>query len=264
MAQGRKLSKITAFALALMAALPLALYAASPADKAVAPAQTNAPTVTKSQSTNTATQPSAASAPGVQNTGSSQAPAPGTATPAPDAKAANAPIDEPEQYAACSPAFPAEQIADIVAFVANISPELPDKVRPILLKCDLEVNTQLLEFLERIQEEVAAVEFDDDEQEKLYLQEKAKQIEAELILLSKPINEANLKQVVGQLFELRQQGLKQYIDRIQKDLDEAKQRVDKREQNKQKIVDKKAQELIDIIERTSKSAGSEDDDMDWD
>ncbi len=259
----RKLTMVTTLALAIIVALPLSLFAASQTDKAVSSAATNAPTVTKSQPANTVTQPNTTAAPGVQNTGPSQAATPGTQPAAPDPAATKAPIDAPEQYAACSPQFPAEQIADMVAFVAQISPELPDKVRPILLKCDLNVNSQLLEFLERIQEEVALVEFDDDAQEKLYLQEKTKQIEAELILLNKPINDANLKLVVGQLFELRQQGLKQYIERIQKDLDEAKTRVAKRESNKEKIVDKKAKELIDIVQGGSKAENPEDDDMDW-
>ena len=94
---------------------------------------------------------------------------------APASQEEGAPLgEEGADYDSCSPVFPGEQIAQMMMFAKALSPELPGKLRPILLKCDVEVNNRLLEFIETLQLQVSALEFRNEEQERDFLAEKAK------------------------------------------------------------------------------------------
>ncbi len=171
----------------------------------------------------------------------------------------------PEEYAACSPDFPGEQIAEMMEFAAELSPPLADKLKPVLLKCDLKVNTQLLTFIELVQAEIASMDFESEQQEKLFLSQKAKEIEAEILLTQEPVNQAELKKVISELFELRQQGMQAYLATVSKEVDDLKKRVDERAKLKDKIVEKKMKELQGDRQESSQAKSSTDNDpLMWD
>jgi hypothetical protein len=153
--------------------------------------------------------------------------------------------DKTADYDSCSPVFPGEQIAQMMAFAKALSPDLPDKLRPILLKCDVEVNNQLLEFIEAQQLKVSALEFRDEEQELDFLAEIAKEIEIELLLTEKPVKEAELKKLVTELFDIVQKRLTVHAVDLDLELGELKKRIEERKNLKDRIVDKKIESIKD-------------------
>jgi hypothetical protein len=152
-------------------------------------------------------------------------------------------------YDSCSPVFPGEQIAQMLTFAKALSPELPGKLRPILLKCDVDVNNQLLEFIETLQLQVSALEFRNEEQEMDFLAEKAKEIEIELLLTEKPVKEAELKKRVTELFDIIQKRLTVHAADLDLEAKELKKRIEERENLKDQIVDKKIQHIKDRVKQ---------------
>jgi len=177
------------------------------------------------------------------------APQPKVAAPSPAQEPAGAPKDKAEEYAVCSPAFPGEQIAEMMEFTTKLSPGVAEKLRPILLQCDLNVNNQLLGFLEDLQNEVADTQFDNEEQEKIFLAEKGKEIEAQITVLQKPLNEAELKKVVSELFDMKQAGLKGHLADLEKEAEQVKKRIAERDKMKAQIIDRKTKEMAAPMEQ---------------
>ena len=132
------------------------------------------------------------------------------------APAATTPAEQGEDYAACSPEFSDEQITGATSFLKDLSPELVPKVREVLLQCDYKVNDDLLTTLTSIQEELAGMEFGSAEQESEFRREKIKEIEIQVALAQKPVNQGELKKLVGDLFEMRQKGLKAELADLEK------------------------------------------------
>jgi hypothetical protein len=148
-----------------------------------------------------------------------------------------------DEYAGCSPDYASEEIKAMEAFVAELSPELTPKFKAILLKCDFKANDDLLGYISSLQEDMADMEFANAEQEKEYRQEKAKEVEVQIVLSQKPVDQAELKKLVGDLFDLRQKGMQFELADLEKQVELLKKRVGERQQLKDKIVDRKAKEL---------------------
>lgn len=148
-----------------------------------------------------------------------------------------------EEYAACSPNYSGEEIKAVEAFLAEFSQDLAMKTKQILLECDFRVNDRLLAFIKELQEEMADIEFASAEEEKEYRQEKAKEVEVQIALSKQPVDEAGLKKLVGELFDLRQKGMKSELADLEKQAEMLKKRIAERQQLKDKIVDRKTQEL---------------------
>ncbi len=149
-----------------------------------------------------------------------------------------------EEFAACSPDYSDKQILAMAKFVGQLSPELVLKVRPILLKCDFKVNDRLLTTIAEIQDEMDEIEFASPEQEKEFRQEKAKEIEIQIVLTQKPINQAELKKLVGDLFEIRQKNMKSALADLEKQVELIKKRIEERQKLKDRITERKAKELV--------------------
>ncbi len=196
-------------------------------------------------------------------------PQPKAGAPSPGQEMAGPPKDKVEEFAVCSPAFPGEQIVEMMEFTAKLSPKAAEKLRPILLKCDLDVNNELLGFLEDMQNEVADAQFDNEEQEKLFLAEKGKEIEAQLAVVQKPVNEGDLKMVVSELFDMKQASLKGHLADLEKETEQVKKRIAEREKLKGQIVDRKIKEMASSVEQPAqqKAQGEKaqaEDPLDWD
>ncbi|MFH0822712.1 MAG: hypothetical protein V2B18_08155 [Pseudomonadota bacterium] len=154
-------------------------------------------------------------------------------------------VEKGTDYDSCSPVFPGAQIAQMMTFAKALSPELPGKLRPILLKCDVDVNNRILGFMEDLQLEVSALEFRDEAQEADFLAEKSKEIEIELLLTEKPLKEDELKKLVTELFALVQKRLKIHASELDLEVTELKKRIEERENLKDRIVDKKIENIKD-------------------
>lgn len=152
--------------------------------------------------------------------------------------------EKAKEYAVCSPEFPGEQIAEMMEFAEIVSKDLPGKLKPVLLKCDLSVNNQLLAFIEDLQQQIAEASFENEEQEKRFLQEKAKEVEIQVLLAQKPAKEAEVKKLVADIFEIRQQNMKDQLGEMEKDAAELKKRVEERQKLKDQIVERKAKEIV--------------------
>ncbi|HMK34300.1 MAG TPA: hypothetical protein VK463_04475 [Desulfomonilaceae bacterium] len=200
--------------------------------------------------------------PGAQEKAKSQVPAK-AAQPQPVEQAAGT-DQKGDDYAACSPVFPGEQIAEMMNFVAVLSADLPGKLRPIVLKCDFAVNSQILGFLENLQEEIADAEFQNEDQEKNFLAEKAKEVEIQLALVQKPVNESEIKKLVGDIFEFRQKSMRNHAADLEKEAADLKKRVEEREKLKDQIVEKKAKEISAEAPQTAGAGPSADDKLSWD
>lgn len=164
----------------------------------------------------------------------------------PASKEEEAPAGEKgADYDLCSPVFPGEQIAQMMTFAKALSPELPVKLRPILLKCDADVNNRLLAFMEALQLEVSALEFCNEEQQLDFLAEKVKEIEIELLLTDNPVKEAELKKLVTELFDLEQKRLKVHAVDLDLETKALKKKIEERDNLKDRIVDEKIQDIKD-------------------
>lgn len=184
--------------------------------------------------------------------------------PAPEKKALTPEQEEEraKEFAVCSPEFPGEQIAEMMDFVEVISKDLPGKLKPILLKCELVVNNQLLAFVEELQQEIAEATFDSEEQEKRFLEEKAKEVEVQVLLAQKPVKEADLKKLVAEIFDIRQQNMKDQVAEMEKDASELKRRVEERQKLKDQIVERKVKEITGEPPQTA--AEKEAEKLAWD
>jgi predicted metal-dependent hydrolase len=150
----------------------------------------------------------------------------------------------------------------MMMFAKALSPELPGKLRPILLKCDVEVNNRLLEFIETLQLQVSALEFRNEEQERDFLAEKTKEIEIELLLTEKPVKEAELKKLVTELFDIVQKRLRVHAADLDLEAKELKKRIEERDSLKDRIVDKRIQNLKD--RQKQGQVGKTGDRLSWD
>jgi hypothetical protein len=169
------------------------------------------------------------------------------------------------EFAACSPQFPGEQIADMMGFVASLSTDLPGKLKPILLKCDIDVNGQLLGLLEDLQQQVADAQFDNEDQEKKFLDEKAREVEVQILLTQKPFKEAELKKLVGDLFEIRQKDMKDEAAGLEKEAANLKKRVEERQKVKDQIVERKLKEMTSETPPKAAEGGPPGEDkLSWD
>jgi hypothetical protein len=183
----------------------------------------------------------------------------------PVAKPGDAQAKKGAEYAACSPQFPGEQIADMMGFVASLSPDLPDKLKPILLKCDVDVNGQLLGMLEDLQQQVADAQFDNEDQEKRFLDEKAREIEIQVLLTQKPVKEAELKKLVADIFEIRQNNMKDEAAGLEKEAANLKKRVEERQKAKDQIVERKLKEMTSETPPKAAEGGPPGEDkLSWD
>jgi hypothetical protein len=147
------------------------------------------------------------------------------------------------EYAACSPDFPGEQIDQLLNFAASLSPDLPNKLKPILMKCDFGVNDQLLGVLERAQEQVAQSQFDNKDQEKRFLHEESEEVEIQLLLAQKPVKEAEVTKLVGDLFDIKQKNMKDEAASLKKQAADLKKRIEERQKLKDQIVARKVKEI---------------------
>lgn len=169
------------------------------------------------------------------------------------------------EYAACSPEFPGEQIAGLVDFVGVLSSDLPGKLKPVLLNCDLAINNQLLGFLEDMQREIADAEFENEDQEKRFLGEKAKEVEIQLLLVQKPVKESEVKKLVAEIFELRQKSMNDQVAFLEKEAADLKKRLEERKKLKDQIVERKLKEITSEEPPKRVEGGSSGDDkLAWD
>ncbi len=194
------------------------------------------------------------------------APAAGPEAKKPEQKAPapSTPAEPAEEYAACSPDYSGDEIVAITEFVAEFSPDLAAKFRPILLKCDFKVNDNLLGFIAELQEEMSDMEFATPEQEKEFRQEKAKEIEIQMALNQQPVNQAELKKLVGDLFELRQKGMKAELADLEKQAETLKKRIEEREKLKDKIAEQRAKELAASLDQSETEGKEPADPLSWD
>jgi hypothetical protein len=161
----------------------------------------------------------------------------------PKAPAPSTPAESGEEFAACSPDYSSDEIAEMAVFLAEFSPDLAAKFKPIVLKCDFKVNDNLLGAIAEVQEEMADMEFVNAQQEKEYRQEKTKEIEIQIALAQQPVNQADLKKLVGELFDLRQRSMKAELVDLEKQVEALKKRIEEREKLKDKIAERRAKEL---------------------
>jgi hypothetical protein len=186
---------------------------------------------------------------------------------APEKKAppvATNPANPGEEYAVCSPDYSDKQILAMAKFVGQLSPELVLKVRPILLKCDFKVNDRLLTTIAEIQDEMDEIEFTSPEQEKEFRQEKAKEIEIQVVLTQKPVNQAELKKLVGDLFEIRQRSMKSALADLEKEAELLKKRIEERQKLKDGITERKAKEIVSGEQPESDDKEPPKDPLAWD
>jgi hypothetical protein len=168
------------------------------------------------------------------------------------------------EYAACSPDFPAAQIADLMDFVATLSKDLPGKLKPVLLKCDVDVNRQLLGFLADMQQNMGDVQFENEDQEKRFLNEKAKEVEVQLVMVQEPIKEAELKKLMSDLFDIKQQDMKDEAAGLEKEAAAIKKRVEERQKLKDQIVDRKLKEMTsENPPKPAEGAAAGEDKLSW-
>jgi hypothetical protein len=183
----------------------------------------------------------------------------------PVAKPGDAQAKKGAEYSACSPQYPGEQIADMMSFTASLSPDLPGKLKPILLKCDVDVNGQLLGLLEDLQQQVADAQFDNEDQEKRFLDEKAREIEIQILLTQKPVKEAELKKLVADIFEIRQQNMKDEAAGLEKEAANLKKRVEERQKAKDQIVERKLKEMTsETPPKPAEGSPPGEDKLSWD
>lgn len=149
-----------------------------------------------------------------------------------------------EEYAACSPVYSGKEISAMESFLRELSPELGAKVKPILLKCDFKVNDQLLTTIAAVQEEMGETDFLNPEEEADFRQEKAKEIEIQVLLSQQPVNQAELKKLVTELFEIRQKSLNSELADLEKQAEMLKKRIEERKKLKDQITDRKVKELV--------------------
>jgi hypothetical protein len=194
------------------------------------------------------------------------APAASSEAAKPDVKApAPATTGQPgDEYAGCSPDYDSEEIKAMEAFVAELSPDLTPKFKAILLKCDFKANDELLGLITSLQEDMADMEFASAEQEKEYRQEKAKEVEVQIILSQRPVDQAALKKLVGELFDLRQKGMQYELEDLEKQVELLKKRVAERQQLKDKIIDRKAKELTAGEQPAAEGKEPPPDPLSWD
>jgi hypothetical protein len=169
------------------------------------------------------------------------------------------------EYAACSPQFPGEQIAEMMEFASSLSSELPGKLRAIVMQCDFNTNSRILGILENLQGQVAESQFETEDQEKRFLAEKAKEVEIELLLTQKPIKEAELKKLLSDIFEIRQKNMTDEAAALEKEAADLKKRVDERQNLKDQIVERKSKEISGETSKKAAEGGTpERDKLSWD
>lgn len=169
-----------------------------------------------------------------------------------------------EEYSGCSPDYSAEEIKAMEEFVADLAPDLVSKLKPILLKCDFKVNDELLNFITALQEEMADMEFDNDEQEKEYRLEKSRELAVHIALSQQPVDQAELKKLVGELFDIRQKTLKADLADLEKQVEMLKKRIAEREQLKDKIIDQKMKDLAAGAQAETEGKEPPTDPLAWD
>jgi hypothetical protein len=174
------------------------------------------------------------------------------------------PADPVEKYATCSPDYSGREIFAMEQFLSAFSPELVEKMKPILLKCDFKVNDQLLTTVAAVKEEKAETEFANAEQEKEFLQAKGKEIAVQIVLSQQPVDRTELKKLLEELFEIRQNGMKSELASLEKQAALLKKRIDERKKLKDRITDRKAKELTQREHPKAAGKGPVTDPLAWD
>jgi len=170
------------------------------------------------------------------------------------------------EYAACSPEFPGEQITEMMSFVESLSPDLPGKLKIVVLQCDFNVNGRILGFLEHLQQQVAEAQFGNEDQEKRFLDEKAKEVEIELLLTQKPLKETELKKLVADVFEIRQKNMAAEAASLEKEAADLKKRVEERQKLRDQIVERKVKEVAagEATQKAPEGGAPDRDNLSWD
>jgi hypothetical protein len=143
---------------------------------------------------------------------------------------------EATKYAVCSPKFSGQQIDTLLQFLKGLAPEKFPQLEEILLKCDFAANETLLQFITDLKAEIEQAKFINPEFKKLFEREKIKELEVQLALAEPTINDSQLRSLVSEIFDLRQQTL----ERAEADL---KNRIEERKKLKDQIIEEKAKEL---------------------
>jgi hypothetical protein len=172
--------------------------------------------------------------------------------------------DSVEEYAACSPEYSDKQIQDITKFISELSPGLVPKMREILLRCDFKVNNDLLGTLTSVQEELAGMDFSNAEQAKEFRQEKSKEIEIQIALAQTPVNQGELKKLVGELFDFRQRSMKHELADLEKQAEMLKKRIEERQKLKEQITDRKIKEIATGAHSSPEGKEPAHDPLSWD
>ncbi len=180
------------------------------------------------------------------------------------APAATVAAEPGEEYAACSPDHSDKEILAATKFLGELSPELVVKVRTILLKCDFKVNDDLLNAIGAVQEEMAGTEFANAEQAKEFRQEKTNEIEIQIALIQKPVDQAELKKLVGNLFEIRQRSMKAELADLERQAELLKKRIEERQKLKAQITDRRVKDLVSGQQRPTEGEEPPHDPLSWD
>lgn len=145
---------------------------------------------------------------------------------------------------ACSKKYAPDAIAVLIKFAKGLSADSAKRFEETFKKCDVKVNDQMLDLLDAMR--VKADEDEDSEnKDKMVLlnQQRDKEFQIEVLAVQKPLNEAELKKVVTELFDINQKIKKADLDAAAKDMETYKKTIEDREKNKARIIERKIESL---------------------
>ena len=154
---------------------------------------------------------------------------------------ADAPKTEIDDYSACAPGYAPRELHRLMSFVNGLSPKAHEQLKKILLECDYNRSEFFLSYVSELRDSLAAARSEGKELYENSIRQKRKDLEL-LILTNQPSpDEAKIRALLNELFDLKQQRLEIDLAMHEDSVKRIKALLETRKARKKEIVERKLQ-----------------------
>ncbi len=155
------------------------------------------------------------------------------------------PADEPktdlDDYSACAPGYAPRELHRLMSFVKGLSPTAHEQLKKILLECDYNQSEFFLSYVSEMRDALGAARSEGKELYENSIAQKRKELEL-LIITNRPSpDEAKVRALLNDLFDLRQQRLEIELAMNEAEVKRIKALLETRKARKKEIVERKLQ-----------------------
>jgi len=146
-----------------------------------------------------------------------------------------------EDYSACAPGYAPRELHRMMSFVNGLSPTAHEQLKKVLQECDYNRSDFFLSYVSELRQSLIEARSEGKELYENTIREKRKDLELILLTNQPSPDEAKIRALLNEIFDIRQQRLQIELAAHEASVKRIKELLETRKARKKEIVERKLQ-----------------------